>query len=67
MRAAVHGYTAGAALANRMEHDSGTLTAGKAADLVLLDGDPFAVGPRDLSSLRVRATFADGVPVHEAW
>ncbi|GAA2876154.1 amidohydrolase [Nonomuraea rubra] len=67
VRAAVHGYTAGAALANRMEHDSGTLTAGKAADLVLLDGDPFAVGPRDLSSLRVRATFADGVPVHEAW
>jgi predicted amidohydrolase YtcJ len=67
VRAAVHGYTAGAALANRMEHDSGTLTVGKAADLVLLNGDPFAVDRWDLSSLRVRATFVDGVPVHEAW
>ncbi|WP_203453628.1 amidohydrolase [Jiangella aurantiaca] len=67
VRAAVHGYTAGAARANRLEHESGTLTIGKAADLVVLDGDPFAVDARDLSSLRVRATFVDGVPVHEAW
>ncbi|MCZ2849840.1 amidohydrolase [Modestobacter sp. VKM Ac-2978] len=67
VRAAVHGYTAGAARANRTDQETGTLTVGKAADLVLLDGDPFAVDPGELSSLRVRATFVDGAPVHENW
>ncbi len=34
-----------------------------AADLVVLDRDPFAVSPADLSSISVQSTYVDGVPV----
>ena len=39
---------------------------GKLADLVVLDRDPFAVPATELSSVQVRATFADGSLVHGA-
>jgi hypothetical protein len=54
----------GAARANRLDAETGSLEAGKLADLVVLDRDPLAVRPSELSSLRVRATFVDGQPVH---
>lgn len=55
--------TEGAAWASRLEHTTGTLRPGMAADFVLLDQDPFAVSPDDLSSVRVQSTYVDGVPV----
>ena len=64
---ALHGYTAGAARANRLEDISGTLRPGMMADLVVLDDDPFAVPATGLGSLRVRATMVGGAFTHEAW
>jgi len=64
VRSAVHAYTLGAARANRLDAETGSLEAGKLADLVVLDRDPFAVPPSELSSLRARATFVDGSLVH---
>ena len=64
VRAAVHAYTLGAARANRLDAETGSLEAGRLADLVVLDRDPFTVPSAELSSLRVRATFVDGSLVH---
>jgi predicted amidohydrolase YtcJ len=41
----------------------GRLEPGAWADLVVLDGDPFAAGP-DLASVRVRATMVGGIVVY---
>jgi predicted amidohydrolase YtcJ len=41
----------------------GRITAGARADLVVLDGDPFADGA-DLSSVGVRSTIVDGIVVY---
>ena len=64
VRTAVDAYTLGAARANRLDAETGSLEAGKLADLVVLDRDPFAVPATELSSVQVRATFVDGQPVH---
>lgn len=61
---AVRGYTAGAARANRLDH-TGTLAVGQAADLVVLDADPYTVAPRDLGSISAVLTVADGAVVYE--
>jgi predicted amidohydrolase YtcJ len=66
VRAAVHAYTLGAARANRLDDETGSLVPGKLADLVVLDADPFAEPASYLSSIRVRATFVGGAPVHSA-
>jgi len=66
VRSAVYAYTLGAARANRLDAETGSLEPGKLADLVVLDRDPFAVPARELSSVRVRATFVDGSLVHGA-
>jgi predicted amidohydrolase YtcJ len=55
--------THGAAHASRLEQTTGTLHPGMAADLVVLDQDPFTVPPADLSSIRVQSTYVDGLPV----
>jgi len=65
-RTAVHAYTLGAARANRLDAETGSLEPGKLADLVVLDRDPLAVPATELSSIQVRATFVDGQPVHAA-
>jgi predicted amidohydrolase YtcJ len=36
------------------------------ADLVVLDRDPFAGPPEEIGAARVRSTWIDGEPVHEA-
>lgn len=45
---------------------NGTLHVGMAADLAVLDSDPLEVTPGDLSTIRVRATYIAGRPVHVA-
>lgn len=42
----------------------GTLTKGMTADLVVLEGDPFACAPGELASIRVVATMVGGRWVH---
>ena len=66
VRTAVGAYTLGAARANQLDAETGSLEAGKLADLVVLDRDPFEVPATELSSVQVRATFVDGQPVYAA-
>jgi predicted amidohydrolase YtcJ len=58
--AALTAYTLGAARAARAEHERGTLTARKAADLILLDGDPLSTAPDAIAAIGVLATIAGG-------
>ncbi|HWD78874.1 MAG TPA: amidohydrolase family protein, partial [Kribbella sp.] len=60
---AFHAATAGAAHAARLD-GTGTLRPGAAADLVVLDRDPFTVPAGELSSVTVLATYVDGLAVH---
>ncbi|MEQ1703377.1 MAG: amidohydrolase, partial [Ilumatobacteraceae bacterium] len=54
-----HG-TREAAWASFMEHERGMLRAGLAADIVVLDRDPFALGPNALLPARVVRTMVGG-------
>ncbi|GAA4827763.1 amidohydrolase [Saccharopolyspora rosea] len=63
--AALAAYTSGAARANHLDHETGTLSRGRAADLVVLDRDPCAVPADELGTLRVVTTVADGRVVHQ--
>jgi predicted amidohydrolase YtcJ len=63
---ALTAYTAGSAYVNHLDHEVGTITVGKAADLVVLDRDPFG-GPADaIDQTRVRRTYLDGECVYAA-
>ena len=58
-------YTAGSAFVNHLD-ETGTIEAGKLADLVVLDRDPFA-GPADqIGATRVLQTFVEGERVFAA-
>ena len=58
-------YTSGSAWVNHRD-DAGVLAAGKVADLVVLDRDPFA-GPADeIGATRVVSTWVEGRSVFEA-
>lgn len=63
---AIAGFSAGAAYAVHREHELGRLAPGMAADLTLLERDPFAVDPSELPQLRVFATIVAGELVYEA-
>ncbi|MBP5871730.1 amidohydrolase [Streptomyces scabiei] len=64
--AALAAYTAGSSYANHLDALTGSITVGKAADLVVLDRDPFAGPPEDIAATRVLQTFVDGERVHAA-
>lgn len=57
-------YTSGSAHACRMEHQLGSLTVGKLADLVVLGADPLHRAPSSLADIPVLATFLGGELVH---
>lgn len=61
---AIAAYTSGAARANHLDHETGTITPGKAADLVVLDQDPYTVPPREIAGIRAGMTIAGGCVVH---
>ena len=58
--------TAGGAHVNRLDDRTGRLQPGFAADLALLDRDPFTVPPTELGALRVVGTVVAGRWVHRA-
>lgn len=58
-------YTAGSAYVNHLD-ETGTIEAGKLADLVVLDRDPFAGPAEEIGETRVLQTFIDGRRVHAA-
>lgn len=62
----VRGYTVNAAAAAWRSADSGSLTPGKFADLILLDRDIFAIDPYEIGGTEVDLTLLAGREVHRA-
>lgn len=58
-------YTAGSAFVNHLD-ETGTIEAGKLADLVVLDRDPFARPVGEIGATRVLQTFVEGERVFAA-
>jgi predicted amidohydrolase YtcJ len=58
-------YTRGAAYAAGVEDRVGTVTAGRLADLVVLDADPMTVAAAQIAAVGVRATLVGGRAVHD--
>jgi len=52
------------AYASYEEHQRGSITPGKRADLVVLSRDPAAVPPEALRDIAVEMTIADGQAVY---
>jgi predicted amidohydrolase YtcJ len=61
---ALSAYTYGSAFANHLEETVGTVAVGAAADLVVLDRDPFAGHADDIHAARVKQTYVDGELVY---
>ena len=64
MQEAVYAYTMGAAFAGGEESIKGSLTAGKLADLTVLDRDIFSVDAEDVLATNVSATMVGGEVVY---
>ncbi|MCB2114833.1 MAG: amidohydrolase [Rhodobacteraceae bacterium] len=56
----LHAYTAGGAWAAHLDHITGTLKPGMAADIVVLSGDIEATPPDDVAGMSVALTIAGG-------
>lgn len=65
VREAIHSYTVGGAVAMKQESWRGTLEAGMAADLIVLDRDPFVVDAPALKQTQVLLTMVRGDVVHD--
>ena len=63
---AIQAYTMGSAFAEFREREKGSLTPGKLADLVVLDGDLFAMAQEKIKDAAVRYTIVGGRIVYEA-
>lgn len=61
---ALHLYTAGSAYTQFAENGIGTLSPGKLADLVILDGDPLTHHHDEIRDITVSETIIDGKTVH---
>lgn len=59
-------YTLHGARAGFVEDELGSIEVGKRADLVVVDRDPFAIDPHELSEVRVLRTMLDGREVYRA-
>lgn len=57
-------YCTDAAWALRLEQESGSITPGKSADLIVLDRDLRRVDPMDLHEVHVLLTLLEGAPVY---
>jgi predicted amidohydrolase YtcJ len=62
---AVRAFTVGSAYAEFQEDVKGTITAGRLADLVILDRDIFRIDPGEIEKTRVVLTITDGKLVYE--
>lgn len=61
--AAVNGFTADAAFANRSESEIGRLALGFRADFIVVDANPLEAPAPALPKLVVQSTWVDGTPV----
>jgi len=64
---ALRAYTVGGAYASFDESRKGTLTAGKLADLVLIDRDLFNIPPEEIRNSKVLTTVVGGRVVSGGW
>jgi predicted amidohydrolase YtcJ len=64
LETALAAATVNGAFLMHQESDTGSLVAGKAADLVVLDRDLFAIAPAGISDAKVLATYLDGELVY---
>ncbi|MGZ4987490.1 MAG: amidohydrolase family protein, partial [Limisphaerales bacterium] len=62
---AVRAYTLGSAYAEFQDKVKGTVTAGKYADLVMLDKNIFEINPNDIPTTKVAMTIVDGKIVYQ--
>ncbi len=60
----IEAYTINGAWLARQEHETGTIEVGKAADLVVLDRNLFAIDPMELHEARVLLTLLEGEVVY---
>lgn len=65
IREAIHAYTVGGAFAMKQESWRGTLADGMAADLIVLDRDPFTADAGSLKQTTVLLTMVRGDVVHD--
>lgn len=63
---AITAYTHGSAFVNHLDDRTGTIEAGKCADLVVIDRDLFEGPPEEIGAARVDLTLVDGEVVYEA-
>ncbi|AUI53664.1 amidohydrolase [Arthrobacter crystallopoietes] len=59
-------HTIEAARVLGIDHLTGSLETGKAADITVLDRDPRTASGDELTSIRVHRTYVDGAPVYES-
>jgi predicted amidohydrolase YtcJ len=64
---ALRAYTTGGAYASFDEARKGTLTAGKLADLVMIDRDLFKIPPEEIRNAKVLTTVVGGKVVSGGW
>ncbi len=57
---ALRGITIDAAFGLKMDHEIGSISAGKKADFAVLDDDPFEVGAERLKDVRIAGTVFEG-------
>jgi predicted amidohydrolase YtcJ len=62
---AVRAYTLGSAYAEFTEKEKGSITAGKLADVVVIDSDIFQINPKEIENAHVVLTIMDGRVVYE--
>ena len=63
---AVEAYTMGAAFAEFQEHEKGSITPGKLADMVILSDDVFDLKPDAIRNAKVETTIVGGKVVYGA-
>jgi hypothetical protein len=61
---AIAAFTIHAAFVNKHEHETGSVEAGKYADLIVLDRNLFAIEPTEISDTQVLLTMVEGQIVH---
>ena len=66
LETAIDAYTINAAYAMKQDKTTGSLEAGKRADLVVLDRDILTIDPETIDQTTVLATYLDGHLVHSA-
>jgi len=62
----VEAYTMGSAYAEFQEHEKGSITPGKLADMVVLSDDIFHIKPEAIRNVKVETTIVGGRAVSGA-